>query len=317
MMSDLACVQPNEITPGLVLVTKATAAESANRGAQLNLVLRAYIETKAAHFREAVYVLTEIVGGEGTDGSDGVLGVNLTRTLGTPDVTKLEDVCDEQTIEEYRLSGVEVHWMNGGPVKPKVVTALTCVKYMSHSRRADFCAQHGTRAVISDHLGGQEAVFSGSMPVIMGMAAEESECARQIGDSHIHIVLAWAGYAQWSRTQLLGELARGSWGWCIGTTQDVHSAIAALPPHGREGLWSALRYSDRLRWAPDNDLSRDFERSIQMANQTANDNPDPHAETLDALVQLFEARRRGSEPRGNVSSPTVRASRGGRSCTQQ
>jgi len=340
MMSDLACIRPDEIAPGLVLITKATAAESASRGAQLNLVLRAYIETKAAHFREAVYVLTEINSGDGTDGSDSVLGVNLTRKLDTPDVTKLEDVCDEETIQQFQARGVQVRWMNGGPVKPKVVTALTCVKHLPHARRAEFCARHRLRAVISDHLSSQppaagpvpterqeqprkdtaqEAVFSGPMPSVLNLAAEEAECAKLAGDSSETTVLAWAGYAQWSRTQLLGELARGSWGWCNGCAKDIHAAIASLSASSSEGLWNTLRYSDRLRWAPENDLSRDFERHFQRAaeNTGGANAPDPHAETLDALVQLFEARRRGSEPRAPEAARRGNGNPPGRACTQQ
>lgn len=316
MMSDLACIRPDEIAPGLVLVTKVTSAESALRSAQLNLVLRAYIETKAAHFREAVYVLTSIQEGDGTDGSDGVIGVNLTRTLETLDVSKLEDVVDEATIEVFRSRGVEVQWMNGGPVKPRVVTALTRVQHLPHARRAEFCAHNGTYPVINDHLSNQEAVFGGPLLSLLNMAAEELDLARRVGGNQVHTVLAWAGFAQWSRTQLLGELARGSWGWCAGNSEDIHSAISALPASGREGLWSSLRYSDRLHWAPDNDLSREFERHLQRSTEPATENPDPHAETLDALVQLFEARRRGSEPRA-PSSRIRNTTTSGRSCTQQ
>lgn len=322
MMSDLACIQPEEIAPGLVLVTKATAAESASRGAQLNLVLRAYIETKAAHFREAVYILTDINTGDGTDGSDSVLGVNLTRRLDTPDVTKLEEVSDEDTIQQFQARGVRVCWMNGGPVRPKVVTALTCVKHLPHARCAEFCARHRIRVVISDHVSSQEAVFSGPMPSVLNLAAEEAACAKLAGDSSESMVLAWAGYAQWSRTQLLGELARGSWGWCNGTSQDIHSAIASLSASSSsEGLWFTLRYADRLRWAPENDLSRDFQRHLERAAEHVGETnaPDPHAETLDALVQLFEARRRGTEPRIPGPGPGGRASGNppGRACTQQ
>mmetsp|Transcript_154016 Transcript_154016/g.295359 ORF Transcript_154016/g.295359 Transcript_154016/m.295359 type:complete len:430 (+) Transcript_154016:93-1382(+) len=307
MMSDLACIRPEEIAPGMVLVTKSTAAESAARGAQLNLVLRAYIETKAAHFREAVYMLTEIHAGDGTDGSDAVIGVNLSRTLETFDVSKLEDVADQATINAYKPKGVQVRWMNGGPVKPKTVTAVMCVEHLSCARRAELCARHHLHEVISTP-GSQDAVLRGPMSALLAFAAEEVETASQAGARCRAVVLAWAGYAQWSRTQLLGELARGSWGWCQGTPQDVHAAIVALPPSGAGDLWANLRYRSRLRWAPDNELSRDFERQFQRATAEHSDAPDPHAETLDHLVNLFEARRRGSEPRSEPRGSEPRSS---------
>lgn len=307
MMSDLACVRPEEIAAGMVLVTKSTAAETAARGAQLNLVLRAYIETKAAHFREAVYMLSEIHTGDGTDGSDAVIGVNLSRTLDNFDVSKLEDVADRATINAHRAKGVEVRWMNGGPVKPKVVTAFACVEHLSSSRRAELCARHDLHVVV-ESPGSQEAVLRGPMSALLAVAAEEAEGAARAGGRSRAVVLAWAGYAQWSRTQLLGELARGSWGWCQGTPQDIHSAIAALPPSGPGDLWANLRYRSRLHWAPDNELSRDFERHFQRAAEQQGDTPDPHAETLDHLVNLFEARRRGSEPRADPRGSEHRSS---------
>ena len=53
-------------------------------------------------------------------------------------------------------------------------------------------------------------------------------------------VLCFWGDARWSRTQLLGEIARGHWGMCRAYARDVHAA----PDQRRSGL------EDRLVFAP-------------------------------------------------------------------
>lgn len=309
MMSDLACVRPEQIVPGMIIVTKETAEESSSRGAQLNLVLRAYIEAKAAHFREAIYIITEICSNEASDGSDAVRGVNLSRTLEAPDVLMLEDAVDEETIWSYAERGVEVQWMNGGPCKPKLVTALACVQHVPQDRRA---SADGVSEVLSG-----EGVIWGDMSSVLALAAEEAEIVAAEGGERSAVVLAWAGHAQWSRTQLLGEVARGSWGWCLGSVPDVQAAITAIRTDS-ESLWRKMRYSERLLWAPSNELSRDFERQVRRATAQTQEAEDPHAETLGALVQLFEARRRGSEPavRGPARTVGGRAA-ATRACAQQ
>ncbi|CAK9034406.1 ERAD-associated E3 ubiquitin-protein ligase DOA10 [Durusdinium trenchii] len=68
MMSDLAGVTPGRVAPAMLLVSKRCSESSAS-GID-NLAIRAFIEAKAAHFRRAVYMLTEISPGA-SDGSTG------------------------------------------------------------------------------------------------------------------------------------------------------------------------------------------------------------------------------------------------------
>jgi len=242
MMSDLASVRPEEIMPGMVLVTKSTAAESSSRNSQLNLVIRAYIEMKAAHFREAVYVITEIRPDGANSGSDAVLGVNLSRTLDTPDVSMLEGAPDDRELRAYERRGVEVRWMNGGPCKPRVVTALVRVRHLPRSRRMEACSQDGVFELVS----GDDGVLYGFLPAILALAADEAGLSipsDSAGDVKT-TVLAWAGFAQWSRTQLLGEIARGSWGFCYARAVDLDSAIDAVGPRASTSLWQLMRNSE-------------------------------------------------------------------------
>ncbi|CAK4126771.1 unnamed protein product [Aphanomyces euteiches] len=68
----------------------------------------------------------------------------------------------------------------------------------------------------------------------------------------VHLQVFW-GDAQWTRAQLLGEIARGSWGLCRGDIQDL-----IVPLSQR---WSQLQESGRLAYAPVTEMSEDYIRN--------------------------------------------------------
>mmetsp|Transcript_125687 Transcript_125687/g.350124 ORF Transcript_125687/g.350124 Transcript_125687/m.350124 type:complete len:452 (-) Transcript_125687:95-1450(-) len=312
MMSDLACMRPEQVAPAMLLVTKKTDAEPLDMGSQVNLALRAFFETRAAHFRKAVYILTDVRPLEGSEaegrrGSDVVLGANLSRALDAPDVSKLDGAAGEAELLACSRRGVEVLWLNGGPVRPRAVTCLACLEHLPHARRARLLSRHAVRELIA----GERAVVEGPMPGVLAVAEEEAAAAAEAGCERRATVLAWAGFAQWNCTQLLGEIARGSWGWCYGTSDDVVAAAEAQRARSSAGLWDSLRYSDRLQWAPDNELSREFEsRFPSRPPEGVPREPDPQAEAVGALVRQFEAIRRGG---GSASSSHAGAARRSRS----
>lgn len=69
------------------------------------------------------------------------------------------------------------------------------------------------------------------------------------GPGHGVVHAVW-GDAQWSRTQLLGEIARGHWGLCHASVSDLIAAPSAR--------WNALE--GRLVFAPDTEMMEDFIR---------------------------------------------------------
>mmetsp|Transcript_54258 Transcript_54258/g.129329 ORF Transcript_54258/g.129329 Transcript_54258/m.129329 type:complete len:430 (+) Transcript_54258:89-1378(+) len=337
MMADLAHVSTDEVSPGLLLITSKTSGElnSAVGATEINILFRAYIEAKAQHFRQAVYLLTDVGGTASPSGEDAVYGVNLCRALEVPDVSALEDAASEKVIQKHRQLGIEVLWMNGGPVAPRRVTAIVCVRYMPTDARQRSISQRNLHMVLS----GVESVLCGGMTDILAAAAEEVRCATAAGagvEKPRLVVLAWAGFAQWSRAQLLGELARGSWGWCAGSVDDIRlaehyrseSEVGIAHPGSIDGLWRTLRHSPRLSWAPDNEFSRDFERrNARVSDRTGRTvDTERDAAAVNVVVRQFEALRRGGgEARARSSSrgagTGLGAARGvgngTRSCQQQ
>lgn len=313
LMAELAGVVTEAVSPGVLLVSTRTNSSYSGPadGAGLNLALRAYVEFKAAHFREAVYVLTQCrpsVGSTLGDGSDIVLGVNLSRRLqatAIPEPALLDGAASDAEMRTARQSGVEVVWMNGGPVEPRSVMALCHVSRLSPSVRAQLLEHTQSVWELASGSGdsGCEAVVCGAMSGVLRVAEEDiAEERRRDGGSSTTTVFAWAGFAQWTRSQLLGEMARGSWGWGRIVPPDVASSDT-------QALWSHLRYSDRLSWAPDNELARDFTRSLARAAPLATEEANPQADRVVAqLAEQLEQLHRGGpqQPRAAGGSPAAR-----------
>ena len=78
-------------------------------------------------------------------------------------------------------------------------------------------------------------------------AAGQPGAAAEAASSRGGRVLAFWGDARWSRTQLLGEIARGSWGMCQGTVLD----LASVPRLRRSGL------DNRLIFAPPSEMTEE------------------------------------------------------------
>jgi len=69
----------------------------------------------------------------------------------------------------------------------------------------------------------------------------------------VRVFVYW-GYAGWSRCQLMGEIARGSWGLCKANTQDV---VSKRP----DEVWQAVY--PRLVFAPKSEMSESYGDSPQ------------------------------------------------------
>jgi len=74
-------------------------------------------------------------------------------------------------------------------------------------------------------------------------------------------VMAFWGDAQWSRTQLLGELARGNWGMCRASVSELIAPVAERRP-ALEG---------RLLYSPVTEMTDDFIRTAAQQMQVEAD----------------------------------------------
>ncbi|CAK0829816.1 unnamed protein product, partial [Prorocentrum cordatum] len=79
-------------------------------------------------------------------------------------------------------------------------------------------------------------------------AVGEAAPPRSVGDAPVRLLVFW-GYAGWSRCQLMGEIARGSWGLCRAPDD-----LTALGP---SEAWDAVY--PRLVFAPKSEMSESYD----------------------------------------------------------
>jgi len=178
------------------------------------------------HFEHAVYLITSVTPGGASDGTDAIRGVNLTRNLEShwgPSESVAEKTKGELTdadLAAWRSEGFQVAVHLGGPVKPRSL---------------------GPALLLSPEEPGGYAI--GDYRSLRERAAEAASAGAQGVQLRLFI-----GYAQWSREQFMGEVARQLWG-LAGEASPANLRI------GVKRLWRTLEEDGLCRWAPDNAMA--------------------------------------------------------------
>ncbi len=233
------------LVPGSMLV--ATPAMS-NRPilpmAGIPAALSLLLELKRAHWRSSVYLIVRVTATNPADaGSDTVIALNLTRPQnGEPSQPIPDEVLRRQELEEQRRQTgqpyLEISHFNGGPV------AWSSTRHALLATSATQDALQEDSLMIWPRPDGS-SVVCGTFSNVVNFA----RCCCD-GAATGTQLRSFSGYAQWSRAQLLHEIARGSWG-VVGATIGVENA---LPNPGE--VWSAM--SDLAVHAQDNELSSQY-----------------------------------------------------------
>eukprot|EP00036_Acanthoecidae_sp_10tr_P000655 CAMPEP_0182949906 /NCGR_PEP_ID=MMETSP0105_2-20130417/60498_1 /TAXON_ID=81532 ORGANISM="Acanthoeca-like sp., Strain 10tr" /NCGR_SAMPLE_ID=MMETSP0105_2 /ASSEMBLY_ACC=CAM_ASM_000205 /LENGTH=500 /DNA_ID=CAMNT_0025090207 /DNA_START=53 /DNA_END=1555 /DNA_ORIENTATION=+ len=125
----------------------------------------------------------------------------------------------------------------GGPCYPSLATGLAVLTATHVDELAAFNVRVG---------GAQGGLWvTGDLDDVAAVARHD---AGRVGAAAAHVDAYW-GDARWSRTQLLGEIARGSWGMCRAEITDVTSVAPADGEAVVEALLH-LRWSDIIGAAP-------------------------------------------------------------------
>eukprot|EP00051_Salpingoeca_urceolata_P033154 m.19220 g.19220 ORF g.19220 m.19220 type:complete len:631 (+) comp5898_c0_seq1:395-2287(+) len=114
-------------------------------------------------------------------------------------------------------------------------------------------ATGGSSAADNAHADAQAVADADGSPADTRNGASDGDES----DNALRPVLVFWGDARWSRTQLLGELAKGSWGMCHADVSDAFAAEPLGQQPDPKGLWTRLVTSGRLVYAPDNEMMRD------------------------------------------------------------
>lgn len=247
LVAALACVTPESIQPGILLRYENMFRASDTQDEAMRILL----EAKRAHFKSSVYLITSVEPHKYDGDDDAVFGVNLVRN---PEATwslhriplseRTRGILSQEQISEWQSHGVRVELGLGGPVNTR---------------------KPGPAVLVSPHE--PEGWTVGELFTLATQAvAAACKGSNGVGNTDRNravLLRIFFGHARWSRTQLLGELARGSWGAAL-TSPARPEDLQALPNDGSD-LWSALEgQPGRLHRAPKNTMREEYERQLYL-----------------------------------------------------
>eukprot|EP01062_Namystynia_karyoxenos_P026276 TRINITY_DN20464_c0_g1_i1.p1 TRINITY_DN20464_c0_g1~~TRINITY_DN20464_c0_g1_i1.p1 ORF type:complete len:1032 (+),score=333.23 TRINITY_DN20464_c0_g1_i1:132-3227(+) len=190
-----------------------------------------------AHWVKGVYLITEIDSTSASDDSDLIVAVNLNGR-------------SAPHVGPHGSHGCSYVCQVGGPCYQQMARVAAAVLSNTPHTELPPPSECGSARVWQGGMqGGLWAV--GKVDAVAECAARDSARAAAAGaPAERPTVRVWAGDARWSRTQLLGELARGGWGMCRAEAADL------IP---KPTLWEDLINGDRLIYAPKNEMSEEFD----------------------------------------------------------
>eukprot|EP00039_Didymoeca_costata_P018442 m.333469 g.333469 ORF g.333469 m.333469 type:complete len:516 (+) comp17149_c0_seq1:199-1746(+) len=127
------------------------------------------------------------------------------------------------------------------------------------------------------------------------LAVARSDASRRAADNGNHatpepVVATYWGDARWSRTQLLGELARGSWGVCRAELNDILQSQTDRTT-GELSLWKNLIDSDRLIYAPKSEMMEVYEEESDDEEMTEEEQQQVQEEVQEQVAALRQRLR--------------------------
>eukprot|EP01065_Artemidia_motanka_P029548 TRINITY_DN35646_c0_g1_i1.p2 TRINITY_DN35646_c0_g1~~TRINITY_DN35646_c0_g1_i1.p2 ORF type:complete len:418 (+),score=126.02 TRINITY_DN35646_c0_g1_i1:180-1256(+) len=286
LLARLAALEPSALGPGTLLVAGAAASAPVRLPAGVPPVLRLWMEIKRAHWARGVYLLYRAAEGAASDGDDALYGLNLTRPLAATGDSEsgyaaLRGVAGPHCrLLDTRVAEGKYQLFNGGPIAPREWVALCAVPVSE---------------LPNDHSSGDE---ESRLEVVCGPSSPDSALVMVVGTAGAVLALKpehasfFSGHAVWSRTQLLGECARGSWGVGEGTMEDaLPAADAGGAVAAPERLHATMLSGTRVAFAPRNEMRDAYEAARGPARET------PEAEEarqrrIGHLVGVFENLRR-------------------------
>jgi len=198
----------------LLVSTQTSISRSSSLPPSLNMLLL----LRGGHWVKSIFLLYSRTAGEGSDGSDCICGVNLSReitvddhcrvTAVSPSEVLMSDLLTEivsrvsvpfkDAVAAARAAGATVRFFIGGPCSPnKFVTVHTMSGFESAGA-----------AATEDGL----VRYASGDPLPVLEAARQRAAQSQQQQQPPPTVLLCIGHAKWASTQLQNEMLRGDWG---------------------------------------------------------------------------------------------------------
>ena len=199
------------------------------------------------HWTYSVFLITDIIKEQSGDKmKDGVHGVSLTRHINISNYPKIY-LLWQNYIRYFTNKNFVINHFIGGPCNPDICFALCLIK---KNIVKDIILDNSPISIIETYNNNSDTILVfGQTHIICELLSKIPNIIVYI-DNKIHINIFW-GLAGWSRTQLLGEIAKGGWGLMKGNTDQI------LPRNSK--IWSIITEKKEPIFAGKNDFSSKYD----------------------------------------------------------
>jgi len=246
----------SRVKEGFLIVATIESSEQSRAILQAN----GHIERIRNHLTPwigGVYLIINISSGRN---DDIITAVNLTQELTRPRSNLVSHV--------RRFVGnknVVIRYMDCGPCDG--LHGVGCL----HATSAEYVERETNLRVMDDMLNG--VTIAGDLASVVRISHEdwerESSCREQQNLKRLpmptppsRLVYACYGDGTWTRSQLIGEIARGSWGMAVYKSADVFKVPNEQHPPSPSELYMKLHNEDRPIEPGENEMSRDFDEAL-------------------------------------------------------
>lgn len=198
-----------------------------------------------------------------------ITAVNLTKELNRP------PSYFQNFIRRFRHKKVQVKWMHAGPCEG--LHGVGCLRATSREQ----VEEETTLNVLHDMPFG--LTVAGAFEIVVEMCHKDwyqEKCLRHrncknecCAEPRLREVCACCGYGMWSRVQLIGEIARGSWGMAPFKTNDVFKVANKPEPPAPCDIYMMLQDENRLTVPEENEMREVFDETLD---------PTPFQDTAEA-----------------------------------
>lgn len=198
-----------------------------------------------SHWTESIFLITKIIKtNKLPSNEDNIMGVSLTREI---DLSKYPNLYFRwQTYKRYlECNTQDLQHYIGGPCQPLDPFAICTINLDNISENL---LNELDLSIICRIKYNNNAISFGSLKNIIYVLNYNPD-AFNVEAKNINIRIIW-GIAGWSRVQLLGEIAKGSWGMCKGDISDIFPS--------KENLWFDIVKSSRPIYCGKNDFSNKY-----------------------------------------------------------
>jgi len=246
-----------------------------------------------------VYLITGISTGGASRGDDLICAVNLARERS---VVPPNDERYARSV--VRKKKVVIKHMDSGPCDG--LHSVGCLKCTTRQRVEEW----KDLRIMDDMPGGLS--IAGPLKKVVDISHEdwlrEDEKRKLKKDSPgpeptPRLVYACWGDGTWSRTQLIGEIARGGWGMAVFKSTDAFKVKGHPDPPGARGLFMKIHRENRPIAPGENEMSRAFEEPLEARPFRDTEEAREHRERLRA--QLLSRSGAASSAPDNSSEQNI------------